>query len=390
MQQNNINQSIQNGLQALQRNAPGEARAIFQGLIKQGIQNASIWLALGLACRDLGDFAAGQSAADKSIELERRNPRAYILKADLYYDQNDHQSAVAFYRIALNSSPQNTQTPEDLKVQLSRAQKRCDDILANYTDYLNGILHDDMKAAGISARRAKLSLDIMTGQKTPYTQQPQTYFFPELPDIGFYDPVDFAWVSELEAKTDIIRTELEGAIQQVPQDFSAYLQGSDDRPQNDFHGMKGSDSWSAYYLWKDGELVDGAAVQCPETVAAMKKIKFPEMQGRAPNILFSLLKAGAKIPPHNGLINTRLICHLPLIVPEGCGFRVGNDIREWQEGKVWLFDDTIEHEAWNNSDQDRYILLFEVWKPELSSIEQELVAKILESVDGYSSASQPV
>ena len=93
---------------------------------------------------------------------------------------------------------------------------------------------------------------------------------------------------------------------------------------------------------------------------------------RCPNILFSRLRPGAKIPPHNGMINTRLIGHLPLIIPEDCGFRVGNSTRTWNVGEAFLFDDTIEHEAWNNSSEDRFVLIFEVWRPELTEAEQRL------------------
>jgi aspartyl/asparaginyl beta-hydroxylase (cupin superfamily) len=100
--------------------------------------------------------------------------------------------------------------------------------------------------------------------------------------------------------------------------------------------------------------------------------------------LFSLLRAGARIPPHSGLVNTRLICHLPLIVPPGCGFRVGNEIRTPVEGRAWAFDDTIEHEAWNDSSLPRVILLFEVWRPELGDAERSLVRALFEAIDAYS------
>ena len=90
----------------------------------------------------------------------------------------------------------------------------------------------------------------------------------------------------------------------------------------------------------------------------------------APTAMFSLLRPGARITPHNGMFNTRLICHLPLIVPPGCGFRVGNEIREWEVGKLIVFDDSIEHEAWNDSDRDRVVLIFDVWRPELSAQER--------------------
>ena len=63
--------------------------------------------------------------------------------------------------------------------------------------------------------------------------------------------------------------------------------------------------------------------------------------------------------------------------------RVGNDIREWVPGKVWLFDDTVEHEAWNNSNEDRILLIFEVWKPGLSDSEKDFVTRLLQAVDAY-------
>jgi len=92
--------------------------------------------------------------------------------------------------------------------------------------------------------------------------------------------------------------------------------------------------------------------------------------------MFSLLKPGTRIPAHNGTHNTRLICHLPLIVPPGCFFRVGNETRQWEVGKLIIFDDTIEHEAWNDSAEERVVLIFEVWRPELSAQEQSEVTAL--------------
>ena len=99
----------------------------------------------------------------------------------------------------------------------------------------------------------------------------------------------------------------------------------------------------------------------------------PDIARQAPIALFSKLSAEMKIPPHNGLTNSRLICHLPLIVPENCGsLRVGNEERSWVEGEMLIFDDTIEHEAWNSSAHERVILLFEVWRPEIAEEERRL------------------
>ena len=90
-------------------------------------------------------------------------------------------------------------------------------------------------------------------------------------------------------------------------------------------------------------------------------------------MFFSLLKPGTHLPAHTGVSNVRTIIHLPLIVPEGCEFRVGGETRRWEEGKAWAFDDTIDHEAWNRSDQMRAILIFDVWNPYITAEERDLL-----------------
>src|SRR3546814_15439467 len=97
--------------------------------------------------------------------------------------------------------------------------------------------------------------------------------------------------------------------------------------------------------------------------------------------MFSLLAPGKHIPPHTGVANTRLVCHLPLIVPDGCWFRVGAETREWKRGAAWVFDDTIEHEAANDSNALRVILIVDCWHPGLSPLEREAVAAAMAASD---------
>jgi aspartyl/asparaginyl beta-hydroxylase (cupin superfamily) len=145
--------------------------------------------------------------------------------------------------------------------------------------------------------------------------------------------------------------------------------------------MADNPDWSAFYLWKDGAAVPGNAERCPRTLAALADVPFTRVRGRMPSILFSVLRPGAHIPAHHGFVNARLICHLPLVVPNGCTFRVGNETREWVEGKAWVFDDTIEHEAWNRSRETRVVLLFELWRPEITEAERRLISTLFEAVD---------
>ncbi|MCS6947035.1 MAG: aspartyl/asparaginyl beta-hydroxylase domain-containing protein, partial [Steroidobacteraceae bacterium] len=190
-------------------------------------------------------------------------------------------------------------------------------------------------------------------------------------------------LTTLEQATSDIRSELLEVMQR-PEDFAPYVQNRPNRPYKEQQGMVNNPDWTAFYLIKHGDIVAANVERCPRTMAALSDVPLARVANRSPSVLFSVLKAGAHIPPHNGLVNTRLIVHLPLIVPGRCIFRVGNEVREWQEGRAWVFDDTIEHEAWNRSDATRVILLFDIWRPELTAEERRLVAKLFESIDAYS------
>ena len=83
------------------------------------------------------------------------------------------------------------------------------------------------------------------------------------------------------------------------------------------------------------------------------------------------------------MTNTRLVAHLPLIVPRNCALKVGGKEHTWVEGEVVVFDDTFEHEAWNRSDQTRVVLIFDIWNPFLTEVEQLALTQLIESVGDF-------
>ncbi len=125
------------------------------------------------------------------------------------------------------------------------------------------------------------------------------------------------------------------------------------------------------------------ARRAPATVAAFSKLPQARVPLRSPSALFSVLQPNTRIPPHTGIANFRLVVHLPLILPQGCGFRVGGETREWRMGEAWVFDDTIEHEAWNDSDETRIILICDIWNPRLSEEERETIGQIIAATDKF-------
>lgn len=117
-------------------------------------------------------------------------------------------------------------------------------------------------------------------------------------------------------------------------------------------------SWDVYGLYDtQGESIPENVIECPKTAAAVKKIPGMKTAG------FSMLGAGCSIKPHVGYTDSVLRGHLGLIIPEGdCALRVGETVHRWQPGKAFVFDDRVEHEAWNRTDYPRYVLLVDFLK----------------------------
>ena len=318
--------------------------------------------------------------AEARLHADPRDLRALIAKADALEALGDGRSAASFYTAALRIAGDGRGLSPDLIAELRRAQGAAHAQAERFQTHID----DSLRAAGFDpsgSGRFALSLDLMAGRKQLYQQQPLFYLFPGLPQIQFQPRDTIPWLAQVEQAAADIRGEL-GALLAGPDVFRPYVEKRENRPNGDTHGMIDNPDWSALFLWKDG-VEQPLAAQCPRTMEALAALPLCRVPGRTPSILFSKLASGARIPPHHGLINTRLICHLPLIAPPGSRFRVGNEVREWKEEEAWAFDDTIEHEARNDSGQDRTILIFDVWKPELTEEERDLVSALFASIDAY-------
>jgi aspartyl/asparaginyl beta-hydroxylase (cupin superfamily) len=157
-----------------------------------------------------------------------------------------------------------------------------------------------------------------------------------------------------------------------------------DRPQGDVHGLLDNSDWSTFELTAQGIPIAERISLCPLTHRTiMENTPICDVPGRAPTIMFSLLKAGSHIPPHTGMMNARLICHLPLIIPGEGALRVGRQTRQWVPGELLAFDDTVEHEAWNKAPRDRLVLIFDIWRPEVTLVERAQINTLFAAVDSY-------
>ena len=324
--------------------------------------------------------------AERRLAADPRDLRALIAKGDALAGLGDGRAAAGFYSLALRQAGDGRGLAPDLIAELRRAHEASRDQARRFEAHLA----ESLTAAGFdpaaSSDRFTQSLDLMAGRKQLYLSQPLFYLFPGLPQVQYQPRDTLPWMTAVEEAAADIRAELEALLAE-PALFRPYVEKRADRPNSDAAGMVDNPDWSALFLWKDGAEQADVARRCPRTLEALADVPLCGVPGRTPSILFSRLKAGARIPPHHGLINTRLICHLPLIAPPGGRFRVGNEVREWKEGQAWAFDDTVEHEARNDSGQDRTILIFDVWKPELTAEERALVAAMFQAIDAYGPAA---
>ena len=340
------------------------------------------WLEQARDAHRRGDVAAETAALDGAIRADRGNITALLAMAELKRRLADDRAAGSFYRLALATAAQARSVPAALHPGLQRADAFIATTERAFADHLLAQLGAAGIDRGTAPPRVAEALRMLAGEQPLYLQQPGMFYFPGLAQQPFFDRADFDWVPALEAATDAIRNELMALIEGAADRFAPYVTASADRPPPN-NPLLDKPDWGAAWLWKDGAVAEGMDRLCPATLAALECAPQPVIPNRAPIALFSRLMPGTHIQPHHGLLNTRLICHLPLIVPDGCGLRVGAETREWREGELMIFDDSFEHEAWNRGADDRTILLFEIWRPDIDTDEREQLTRIFAAIDTY-------
>ena len=371
------------GGQALREGRPADALAAFNRIVEAGGAPAPVWLGVAVAHKALGDRKAELAALGEARRQDPRDLRVLIMTGDNYADAGDARAACAFYSAAINIVTATGQVEPALEVEVGRALHMRDQLSSQFEAHLLEAMSDERLQAP-EGRRVRRALELVTGKSEVFLQQPKHFYFPELPHIQYAERAQFPWLDKVEAATDAIRAELIQVLKDEAA-FSPYVEAEKDRPFFDDHGMLGNPDWSAFYLWKGGAPVPENAARCPQTLKALEDAPLCRVPGRTPSILFSLLRPGAHIKPHHGFTNARYVCHLPLIVPGDCAMRVGSETRAWTEGQACVFDDSIEHEAWNrHPDRLRVVMIFDVWRPELSADERELVSQLLQAVDDVS------
>ena len=372
------------GLRMMQRGEAAKARELFQRATAADPNHPALWTNLASSLHALRLPQEEMVAIERALALEPRHLTAILQKGALIEGRGDARGAARIYRNALAIVPPEVTPPESVRAALehARAAVRRDDAA------LAGTIEERLAAiraqrGGGPYRRVEKCIELLTGKRSRYMPQPTFLYFPDLPTPEYFDGVEFPWLGAIEAATDEIRAELTAVLSSDQAGLQPYVSYPEGVPLDQWRELNKSRRWSAYFLWNEGVAQPEHLTRCPRTAQVLQSAPQCDVAEHGPNAFFSILEARTHIPPHTGVTNARLTVHLPLIVPRDCGFRVGSETREWIPGKAWVFDDTIEHEAWNGSDTPRAILIFDIWNPYLSEDERELVRAAIETVGSY-------
>jgi tetratricopeptide (TPR) repeat protein len=363
------------------------ARQAFEQAARADGRDPRQWTNLAFVCERLGDEAAESDALFRAASADPSDLLTLILRGQLYERQGRARAANQVYGAATLVAPPLERLSPELRPALQHAMEFRHQHVQDFGAHIDRALaplYADCQ--GEDLERFRLAVDIMLERRRRYISQPMQFFYPGLEPVEFFDRGDFPWLPALEARTDAIRDEFLHLLD-AEEGFTPYITYAADQPLNQWAELNNSPKWSAYHLVKDGSIVADQAARCPQTMDAWSRLPAPEQALRTPNAMFSLLRPHTRIPAHVGSSNVRLVLHLPLIIPAGCRYRVGNTVREWVPGTAWVFDDTIEHEAWNDSDKLRVIFMCDLWHPALSAAERRMITALSAGLNDFAGAA---
>lgn len=341
----------------------------------------------------LGRHDEAERAADTALALAPESYAAMLVLADVAEVRSDEERALRLRLAALALA--EPQRARGVSSRVAEALERAAaSVNAGMGRVVDATLAPFEAVHGRDAlKRIRAAGERFAGRQTFEPDHPDwrpgLMYIPGLEPRHWYEREEFDWVAGIEAETAAIRNELLAAMADVA-GFTPYI--------NDPPGSRGaaywaelnrSTDWSAFHFSRRGQPFEDNRRRCPHTAALLDRLPLMRVPGYAPEPMFSVLKPKTRIPPHYGSVNGRLVVHLPLIVPANCGaLKAGREARGWVEGRVMVFDDAALHEAWNDSDQTRVVLIFDIWNPQLSPVEREAFSALLQAAQAFERASR--
>jgi aspartyl/asparaginyl beta-hydroxylase (cupin superfamily) len=371
---------IDEGDRALKTGDLAAAEGLIERAATERPDDYTLWLRLAGVRRGMGKPRIALEAVHRALALAPRDFAALLMRASLLERLGDPEAGEAWGN-ALANKPDGELPPQFAAAVTQGEQRHAEWLNSRETRMKARMAGCEARAGEEERKRIGRFRNNALRRSRPYHSSPTHFHFPELAEREFHPRRLFPWIDDLEAATATIANELEAVMQAERAELVPYIQYDDHLPLDQWRPLNRNSDWTAVHLWRNGERIDANARHCPATMAFLQQVPQPAIGGAGPNAMFSLLAPQTSIPAHVGVNNARLVCHLPLVVPEGCWFRVGSETRFWKRGEAFVFDDTIEHEALNPSDQLRVVFIFDIWHPDLTEVERDAVTALIEASD---------
>jgi aspartate beta-hydroxylase len=384
--------SLEQARELLRAGRFADAERIYTALLEISPANIEALNALGVAAIRLGNLPRAIDLLARAVQLAPAEHAARLYLATALDRAGERYRATLQFARALNDAQARGRwlnpdtTPPALRPMVEHAVNA---VRTGSRAAYWRVLEPLVRRFGRDAlQRVEQCMRIYLREEPPPLtdprQQPSFLFFPGLGASAYIDRSRFDWIDALEADTDAIRTEL---LRLLPDSAGRErVFDSEALEQAHLRGLDVPPSWNGYYFYRHGMRREDNCAACPATTRALDRLPLVHVREHGPEVLYSVFTPGTHLLPHRGVTNTRLVGHLPLIVPENCALNVGGEVHQWQPGKVVVFDDTYEHEAWNRSQQTRVVMIFDVWHPGLTEAERLAVAELVGAIGDFRKA----
>jgi aspartate beta-hydroxylase len=341
-----------------------------------------LWSNLAHAFRLTGDSAGERFALERALSIDRTDFGPQLRMAQLLQRLGEETAALQAWSGAFQLAAQMPALAPTIEAEIAAGREYCDALQGRIESRLDNAF-DEIRGAWDEREKRRITafVDRALGKRAIYVNECAGLQYPFLPADEYFDREHFDWLDQLEAGAGVIRAELDALLASPGDVLRPYVRMDEGTPENVWSALDHSLDWSACFLWEYGAPNQPILDRCPQTAALLARLPLARIPERAPNAFFSLLRPHTRIPPHTGVTNTRAIIHLALDIPPDCGFRVGGETRQWVEGKAFAFDDTIEHEAWNDSDRRRAVLIIDTWNPHLTERERDAIVRYTDLAD---------
>lgn len=377
--------------QAIRRGDHAEAIAHLEQALRAAPDRAVSHQNLAVAHKAAGDNERALAGLGRAAELDPDLRTTHLHTGSLLEEMGRKDEAVAAYWRAWLQFPapellaNPSIAPPHLRALCLHAAEQ---IKSAQQELIEQALEPVYARHGRGAlARVDASARIYLGLQVPahlhHLQKPSFLYLPGVPPRPFFERGELPWLRGLEETAGEIKAELQALLEDSADALAPYVQLTEDAVTPVWQGLNRSKQWSSFHLLRGGVANTDNCSRCPATAHILSTLPLPEIPGHAPEAFFSVLRPGTHIPPHHGVGNYKLVAHLPLVVPDGCALRVGDEIRGWREGECLVFDDSFEHEAWNRSDSTRAVLIFDAWNPLVTEAEREGVTALLAAIASF-------